>query len=98
MARDVVEELAAVSGQQIDVPFECHAEARACLLLGGLTMGEEHGEVAEPRERPEDRRVVLDRMADQEADAQAHGACPTRWRSQARSSASAKARVEARAE
>ncbi|KAK6020971.1 hypothetical protein OSTOST_13367 [Ostertagia ostertagi] len=82
-----------------DSRWQGHRRLRALprLALPGrvLPVGEEDGEVASPREFAEDRRVVLDRMADQEADSPLHAREPA---VQARSSASAKRRVDSRAE
>ena len=58
-----------VAHQQIDIPFEGDAEPRIRLLLGRLAVAEVHGEVATLRQLAEDRRVVLNRMTDQEPDA-----------------------------
>ena len=82
-----------ITREQIDVPVEGHTEAGARLLLRRLTMGIEDGEVALLREFAKNRREILDRMADQETDAERHDC-----RSQARSSAAASARVDSRAE
>src|SRR4030095_9095554 len=70
--RNVGEKPALISGQQVDVPVEGDAEACTRLLLGRLTVGEVHGEIATPGELAIDRRVVLDRMADHETDSWSH--------------------------
>jgi hypothetical protein len=66
-------------GAQIDVPVKGDPEAGGRLLLGQHAMGEVDFELDLPREGSKQRRLVLDRMAGQDAEAHRRhgGAAPS---------------------
>ena len=88
MARAVFEKGAVVSGKQIDVPLERHAEPGLRLAFRRLAVCEIHGEIALTRQLAENRCVILDGMSGENSEA--HGQPATR-RSRARSNAFASA-------